>query len=72
MAIEIVDFPIKSGDFRGAAGCGAEAQRSACGGGDGGGFSGGKTCTMWFNGIWMGFHGIYGDLMGCFSDLMGY
>ena len=29
--------------LRGAPGCGAEAQRSACGGGDGGGFSGGKT-----------------------------
>ena len=29
--------------LRGASGCGAEAQRSACGGGDGGGLAGGKT-----------------------------
>ena len=44
------DFPQKTGSgfstmalLRGAPGCGAEAQRSACGGGDGGGFSGGKA-----------------------------
>ena len=58
MAIEIVDFPIKSGDFRGAAGCGAEAQRSACGGGDGGGFSGEKHVPC--------------DLMGFEWDFMGF